>query len=495
MAVSRKLTMLIFLILAFGITSAATLAAAFNVNYQVVDNELREGYYDGTTYFNLTIENTGPKIVYYRFYTTDSIQWSVATDPSTGNIIKFYPNETKTLKLLVRALRKDMMRGNYKVPLVVRNKETDEKVDIQLPISIVSGTPLFREYVPEIEAFASIKQSKIDPREKTSVEVHLVNKNPRNITELNILLQSKLVNKKSTVQLGPFEEKIAKFIIDFDPLERPQIDTLTIRVWTIAENESFPKKQPVAIEYEILPYSELKREEVKIKKFLKSETKVTLSNVGNAVKEATVKMRTSDLKKLFTSSLPEAEFVTEGENKHFVWFVRLEPQKDDFTDSITLVIIENYRPIFFVLLLILIGIFGYYKFRNPIVIRKDTSQVITKEGGIVGLKVLIHLRNRTKRTLENIAVIDTVPSLVQVEKEFEIGTLPPTKITKQSNSMTSLHWDISDLEALEERIITYQIKSKLSLLGGMNLPAAVIKYTTERGKVMLIHSKKLTLNQ
>ena len=59
---------------------------------------------------------------------------------------------------------------------------------------------------------------------------------------------------------------------------------------------------------------------------------------------------------------------------------------------------------------------------------------------------------------------------------------------------TLLKWNIDILEGFEERMITYKIKSKLSILGSLKLSPAVIKFKNSRGNIVISHSNINVLN-
>ena len=80
-----------------------------------------------------------------------------------------------------------------------------------------------------------------------------------------------------------------------------------------------------------------------------------------------------------------------------------------------------------------------------------------------------------------------------MDKEIQIGTIKPVNIAKHKRIGTIVKWQIISLEKYEERIITYRIRSKLSILGGLILPAAKLKFK-EKGKERVVKSSKLKLS-
>jgi len=116
-----------------------------------------------------------------------------------------------------------------------------------------------------------------------------------------------------------------------------------------------------------------------------------------------------------------------------------------------------------------------------------------EEGGISEIKILLHVKNRSNFTIDEIDITDTIPHIGEMDKEIQIGTIKPVSIAKHKRIGTIVKWQIISLEKYEERIITYRIRSKLSILGGLILPAAKLKFK-EKGKDRVVKSSKLKLN-
>ena len=124
--------------------------------------------------------------------------------------------------------------------------------------------------------------------------------------------------------------------------------------------------------------------------------------------------------------------------------------------------------------------------------RKITSSIHRKDGGISELKLVLNVKNRSKDPLKDIDVIDKVPHITNVEKELFIGTLQPYKVLRHEKKGTILKWKIDDLGVGEERVITYKIKSTLPILGSFSLEAAAAKYHY-RKKGRIAHSNSLSV--
>ena len=109
------------------------------------------------------------------------------------------------------------------------------------------------------------------------------------------------------------------------------------------------------------------------------------------------------------------------------------------------------------------------------------------------MKIIIYIKNRSSEIINNIFVNDKVPSLAELIKESYLGTLEPTKILVHDKKGTIVKWELKSLEPFEERVITYKIKSKLNIIGGISLPPTKIRFDTKSGRERVIFSNRCEL--
>ncbi len=120
--------------------------------------------------------------------------------------------------------------------------------------------------------------------------------------------------------------------------------------------------------------------------------------------------------------------------------------------------------------------------RNPIISIKEIILEHTGKDNISEVKIRIFVRNRSNKILNNIRIMDKVPPIADVVKGERLGTLQPTKINTTKTKGTIIKWELNTLEPYEERIITYKIKSKLEIVGGLSLPPAKMVFEEKEGK-------------
>ena len=105
----------------------------------------------------------------------------------------------------------------------------------------------------------------------------------------------------------------------------------------------------------------------------------------------------------------------------------------------------------------------------------------------------MHLRNRGPDLIENLTLTDLIPSLGDYVDEKRVGTLSPSKVIKHQQKGTLLRWEFEALDPFEERIITYRIKTKMTVVGGFNLPPGKIRFVTKKGTERIVRSNRFLL--
>ena len=175
--------------------------------------------------------------------------------------------------------------------------------------------------------------------------------------------------------------------------------------------------------------------------------------------------------------------------RYFSWDLTLEP-----TEEVTIRVIHNYRMILYLLIIIAGCIVAYYMFRSPVQITKMAKNIELHKGVISEVKVMLNVKNISNQPLSHIKVLDKVPNMANINQDFDIGTVRPSKIMKhESQGYTVVRWDFDELDPQEDRLITYRMKSKLSIFGNFELPRAKVIYKTKTNKKRVVRSNKLVI--
>ena len=68
-----------------------------------------------------------------------------------------------------------------------------------------------------------------------------------------------------------------------------------------------------------------------------------------------------------------------------------------------------------------------------------------------------------------------MPRIASIVKDYDIGTVRPVNVLHDDKKGALIKWKFESLDAGEERVITYKMRSSLTILGGLQLPVAVAK--------------------
>jgi len=455
------------LVFAFLLLLAASVVHAENFTIEIVS--LKESILPGEkAEFSLIVKSNSPKIQEFSIYSND-VLWDLTTDPSGAkNRLKVYPFKQTTVRFNLNPSKQLPVGIAHGIPVVVKSILNKESLTTSVNVFLKSPSGAIGAYVPAVLTKVNMP-SKVMPSEELKISVELVNQNNLNITELEVVLRSELVNKKYETTLDPLDSKTLDFTIQLDPLQEPVKDVIYVQV--TANNVEF---EPRLVSYEIVEYGEVS-EEKKVKLgFMTSTTTIKVINNGNARRTHEVQVKMPFFKRSLTFTNPDASTEEINGKTYLVWELTLDKNTTSEVSYST-----NYQIIFWVLIAVALAILLYYKYRSPVLVKKEVRIVMRKEGGISELAIQVNIKNRSKTDARHLKLIDKIPHLVELLKEAKPGTIQPSKILKHEKKGTIIEWEMGKLEPAEERIISYRVRAKLIILGEVSLPVAVAKYSLE----------------
>ncbi len=472
-----KSSFLIFGVLLLSL-SLAYANPGFSLDYEtikdnVVVNEAAEFY--------LIINNDESFDDSYRISFGINPKWSMQILPPKDSTVTVTKGATRKIKISAMPVS-EMPPSLYRIPVKVKSTRTGALEEINLHIYLNSGEKA-GTYPPTVTADVEIPEN-IKPGESFQIKVNLKNRNPLNISELNIRLSSIVINKETVTSLKPLEEKTIVITYSIDPLQPPKEDTLKLELYVYGEKIRSVEDIPV----NVVSYSEIKYSSFEERSFLKTEQKITYTNDGNIKRQETLKIEMGFFKDLVTSTNPKMYVIKENGKRYRALDVDLKP-----AEKTEVMVITNFRPPAFVIAFAFVLLVLYYLLRGDIIVKKQAVVLGTKEGGITEIKVIMNVRNRTGRQIKNVSIIDGVPNIADIENDFQIGTLKPTKIIMHDKKGNMVKWNVDVLDAFEERLITYKIKSRLSILGPFSLRPAIVKYENKNGKISITRSNRVDL--
>ncbi len=400
--------------------------------------------------------------------TLDS-KWSFETDPlSYLSGFTVSGVEDTMFDLIITPSSPYISSGKYAIQIPIRSETGEEEVaDLILHIK---NPDALTGYLPALN-FLLDAQEQIDPRQTQKVKLEIENKNPLDVGELTVQLTSDLYNETKTTTVGPLGTASVLFEIHYDAQQSPTEDLLTIAVFM--GEKAFT---PIRKEIEIIPYADIVEIQYPTKSFLFKTTQTTeYTNKGNSEVTKELTFATSSFEQYFTGGNSDGAVVEEEGLLYYKTSVTLPV---DVPVLVTYSV--NYRPILYLIILLAGAVWLYYIFRSPIVIKKEVMTLHTNKEGQSKLKILLHIKNRSMKLIDDVEVIDKIPAVAEIEKHFELGTMKPEKILKHEKAGTVLQWHIPHVEAYEERIITYKVSSIYQIVGDYKLPAAVVRFKNKK---------------
>jgi len=432
---------------------------------------------DETAQFLVMIDSNLSTIKELKIYSPE-VEWDVPSD-----VIKIYPETTTEYKLVLTPLKYVEPGKIYGIRIYFKNKKTEEIVysDI-VEVNVKSTTKVVSAYRPSVRMTVDMPTN-IDPSESVTARIKLENQNLLNLTDLKLNVYGDIEDfqTEQAVNLMPLGKKIVELNYNIDPLQDPGEYGLTFEL--IEGKEVIERKvMPIKI-VETTPDFEIEETDEGI--FFKETTKREYSSQSNVEDTKTIKIPTTTIKSWFTSTVPESKKITENGNKYFVMDLTLKPG-----ESKEVRITVNYRIIFYLLVIAVIILCIYYRYRSPLTITKSVSDVGSKEGGISELKVTLELKSDAKNTIKKATITDYVPNITSIKKEFSEGTLRPNRVLKHKTKGTIMKWDLENIAPGEDRLISYTIKSKLSIVGDFKVPRAKVSFK-KKGRKMTSYSNSV----
>ncbi|MFP4117787.1 MAG: hypothetical protein ACLFTR_02590 [Candidatus Woesearchaeota archaeon] len=441
---------------------------------------------DETAFFEIDVTNHMSSSQKFRLSSSD-FRWKILSrDPRSDYFSGFTVGAGETYTVTMEySPRGDLMGGRYNVRTEVESRDTDESAYVDIPIDVRYDSE-DREYATTVVVDANVnKDDIIDPRETSTLGLELDNRNPLNISELDVEIESPFLNESFKTPLDPLEARRFEFNFDVDELTEPSV--VDFKVVVKYDGETIGRT-PVSFPVQILSYSEITRNVTEDGGFLSTSQDILLRNRGNVENEDEVRIETSLFSRVFTVADPEPQIITEDGTKYMYWNVEISPGSSAEID-----VTVNYRPLLYVLMLAIVATFLYYMLRSPLVVKKSAAALNVKEEGISELKILIHVRNRTPKNFTAFSVSEYVPKIATYVKSDSLGSIQPTKVLNHEKKGTLLKWNFDAIEPFEERIIIYKMKLNFAVLGRLNLPPTTVKFKDELGSNYASKSNRLKI--
>lgn len=362
------------------------------------------------------------------------------------------PDRRYTLNFNVRSGTDKEIKVKYPVPIQVISPEELVKITTDIPEEIMPG----KEVVFSV-TFRNQANMMVDPAE--------------------LYVDSELFSKQYSEKLYPFPYEIKKSLkFTPEPTARAGTYELGIRVY-----KGKTLRGKLVKTFKVKPNPDVTSTVETTSGFLTRTIIVTKSNIGNVDLDETYTLPITWFQKMMTSFSEDPQKMMPGKVE---WFLTLEPG-----ETRTITINTDYRILVSVILAIFVAtIITIYYIRRGVLIKKEIFKIKDERGSVSELKIIIHIFNRTSKPIRDIKVVDILPNILNLTKDF--GTLKPNKVQKGEKSSRMI-WNIDELEAGEERIISYKLRPGLKFFGRFVLPAALLRYRSMGHKIIDTKSNKL----
>lgn len=399
-----------------------------------------------------------------------STEWDFRTDPTyvqySGHVL--YPDELKEFILYLKP-EPNIKFGQHEV---VMETQLENYKTVSLPLYIYVEPVKEQKQLYAIDLDIQTEApTAFDPRQDFAVKFTLTNLNKRDLPKIVFNIQSKLIKETITTTLTSLEKnKVVELKKQFDPKLKPQEDELVITVTVDNEVVKTIRRTISIVDYSD-KFSEKREEKNGILKIIKT---LIYTNDGNALHTQTVQVQTNFFETLFTSANPKAKIIKNIDGKrYFAWDIALKP--GDSSDPI--IVTTSYRSFVFFVVLFFAALVFYYLQKSPIIVTKHGVATEKTEDGITEVKISVSIKNNSNLTFDNLTVTDTVPSIASVVQDSGFGPVKPNKIlTSKKTGNVLVKWELESLGPGEDKILSYKIKPKLSILGSFDLQAVTVRY-------------------
>ena len=450
--------MTVTVLLALGLILSVTASAPFEVSIFPLERKVKP---NETAMFEIELSHNSPSDELFEVYSND-VTWDVRPETT----LRVPVGKRFKSNLLIRPL--NVQPGAYNLPVNFKVAGSTNSQKQVLYIEVTSQFDDDSNYLPAVRGIATI-DPEVDPRKPVTLKLSLENQNRRTLDKVEVKVRSKVVNKDYTTSLGPLEKKTLTFIADIDAKTPAQKDILQISV-IVPEQEKAYQFDLFPINYEVVQYGTVIPSVDADSSFLKRVENITLVNDANKVVTYVHRVPAWFGKRWFVSSIPQAKI----DSGDLTWEFTLEPG-----EQMNVVVTYNYRTLFWVLLITCVGVGAYLVFRSPIKVMKRATVLRTHEEGILEVKVIIELVNRSSKLCKHVRVMDLVPHMAQVVQEFKETILAPSKIVPHDQRGTLVRWDIDLMDPKEHRILMYRLRTNLSVLGGLTLPVTAVHFVVD----------------
>jgi len=433
----KKVFALLFIAFLLPVLSAINLDIQKTSENEVMILDLEE-----PAVFDLTIKNNGTSDE-FEFYTF----FALLEEPKESILI----NSGETKEVQIKLLPIYTLKTGFSTFNIFIRATDKTEIEEQLTMRIIN-----------LEDAFEVGSGDLDP-DTNSLEVYIHNKVNFNFDSLNAQFSSPFFEFEEDFSLGPNQRK--NFYVE---LNKEDFNKIIAGFYTL--NVEVTAKDKTAEVEGIIKFVE-KDIVTTIKKesgFVISRKIIEKINEGNTVASSETVIKKNIISRLFTSFSPEPDIIErEGLKVYYSWVREIKPG-----ESLKIIVRTNWFIPFLIIFLIVTIVVLAKKFSKTNMNLRKKITFVRAKGGEFALKVSLFVH--AKKYIENVQIIDRLPSLVKIYEKF--GGETPTKVDEANRR---IEWNFEKLEAGEVRVISYIIYSKIGVLGKFALPSATAIFQRE----------------
>ncbi len=387
-------------------------------------------------------------------------------------IIELGSQKTEDVKVTIRMKQTVMPNDNYGTYVRIE--------DINKPTSKIEHNIVLKIIPPEevVSVSADIPE-RIAPGSEMTAKVGFRNNMNTQLSNVEVYVGSELFEEKKTMILFPLQKRSEEFKFKIPSMAKPQDYTFTVRVYHDGVlNGRFSKT------FTMLTNSDVKQEAESKEGFLIQTITITKTNFGNSVATEYYDYPASWFTKMFLSSSISP---TSIDSAGLHWIFDINPG-----EKVVLQIKRSYVPLVIILaVIVLFGLVSYYILTRGLIIRKQVFKLRKASADTAEFTVMLHIKNRTRGVVKDLIIYEILPKFMNASTHF--GTLKPDTMQKGEQGMKMV-WKIPELSRGEERIISYQVDSKISVIGRIALPAAMMRFKSVSGRIVNVRSNAVAVS-
>jgi len=437
------LFLVFFLILAFNVNALPNL----EVNKQAVTDFISPVQ---KAEYNLIITNKGNTDTFIINYF--DLAWRVQTNPDEFTL----KNDANISVNVVIIPIGEKSGGVYSPYLTIARKSNPkDAINTNLVINVINYDDLLDTKLVIPDEF--------DPRKKGLFKVDLENQRDIEIDDVTVKVESDFINQEQVINVGKKETKEVNFEVQFN--EDTKQGEYPLKV-SVLYNDNVVKEYDTNLV--IGSYEDVKEIESPENSFLKTKYEVTKTNNGNVDIHETLSVTVNS--KLFTKTNVKPNSINKVEGGwRYIWEFDLSPG-----ETRNIVVETNYRGFTIgVIIIVLIGLGLWLYFRRDLTVVKKVVKLKQEKDGTSNMKVVIILKNKGLKKLNEVKLMDTMAHLAEAPAEF--GTLQPKKIDRSKDGIRVV-WILGTLARGEERIISYNVRMRVHIIGKVFIHRAIAKY-------------------